>query len=57
MSEPADAARGMCELQVLQSFRTILGSTRIHDHQARLAGGVSGSHLWALAEIASSHDG
>jgi DNA-binding MarR family transcriptional regulator len=41
------------ELRTLQSFRTIFGSARHHDAEVRRSGGISGSQLWALAEIAS----
>jgi DNA-binding MarR family transcriptional regulator len=46
------AVRGARELRTLQAFRTILGSARLHDVEVRRSGGVSGSQLWALAEIA-----
>lgn len=44
--------RGASELKALQSFRTIFGSARTHDSQVRQVSGISGSQLWALAEIA-----
>jgi len=44
--------RGIRELRALQAFRTIFGSARLHDAQVRRSGGMSGSQLWALAEIA-----
>lgn len=40
------------ELRALQAFRTIFGSARHHDAEVRRSGGISGSQLWALAEIA-----
>jgi len=45
------APRDPLELRVLQSFRTIVGATRAHDAQVRARTGISGSQLWALAEI------
>ena len=44
--------RGARELRTLQAFRTIFGSARHHDAEVRRSGGISGSQLWALAEIA-----
>ena len=44
--------RGGLELQTLQGFRTIVGSARVHDAEVRRICGISGSQLWALAEIA-----
>jgi len=46
------SARGLRELRTLQVFRTIFGSARHHDAEVRRSGGISGSQLWALAEIA-----
>ena len=48
------AARAELELATLQEFRTILGSARRHDTEVRRIAGISGSQLWALAEIARS---
>jgi DNA-binding MarR family transcriptional regulator len=42
------------ELRTLQELRTIFGSARTHDAELRRSAGVSGSQLWALAEIARS---
>ena len=47
-----DPARISSELNALQSFRTIFGSSRTHDSGVRSVSGISGSQLWALAEIA-----
>lgn len=55
-SQRAAVMRSARELRALQSFRTIFGSARIHDVEVRRAGGISGSQLWALAEVAG-HDG
>jgi DNA-binding MarR family transcriptional regulator len=41
------------ELKALQSLRTIFGSARTHDADVRRTSGLSGSKLWALAEIAA----
>lgn len=46
------SARSARELRTLQAFRTIFGSARHHDMEVRRSGGISGSQLWALAEIA-----
>lgn len=46
--------RSDTELSALQSFRTIFGSARTHDSEVRRISGISGSQLWALAEIAAS---
>jgi len=46
------AVRSTQELRTLQAFRTIFGSARHHDAEVRRSGGISGSQLWALAEIA-----
>jgi DNA-binding MarR family transcriptional regulator len=46
------SVRGARELGTLQAFRTIFGSARHHDAEVRRSGGISGSQLWALAEIA-----
>jgi DNA-binding MarR family transcriptional regulator len=48
------AVRSGFELQTLQAFRMIFGSTRIHDADVRRISGISGSQLWALSEIARS---
>ena len=50
--DAAVSIRGARELRTLQSFRTIFGSARHHDADVRRSGGISGSQLWALAEIA-----
>ena len=52
----AELVRSTRELRALQSFRTIFGSARLHDAEVRRSGGISGSQLWALAEIAA-HEG
>ncbi|MGH8138292.1 MAG: MarR family winged helix-turn-helix transcriptional regulator [Steroidobacteraceae bacterium] len=44
--------RSASELSALQSLRTVFGSARTHDSEVRRVSGVSGSQLWALAEIA-----
>jgi len=41
-------------LELLQSLRTIFGSARAHDTDVRRSAGISGSQLWALAEVARS---
>jgi len=46
------SVRGARELLTLQAFRTIFGSARHHDAEVRRSGAISGSQLWALAEIA-----
>jgi len=48
----AKAARGVRELRTLQGLRTIFASARLFDTEVRRTGGISGSQLWALAEIA-----
>jgi DNA-binding MarR family transcriptional regulator len=48
------SARAARELRTLQAFRTIFGSARHHDTEVRRSGGIPGSQLWALAEIAKS---
>jgi MarR family transcriptional regulator, organic hydroperoxide resistance regulator len=56
-TESASMAREMrsgLELQALQGFRTIFGSARAHDTEVRRISGISGSQLWALAEIVRS---
>jgi MarR family transcriptional regulator, organic hydroperoxide resistance regulator len=45
------SVRGARELRALQALRTIFGSARHHDAEVRRSGGISGSQLWALAEI------
>ncbi len=47
-----EAARAALELRTLQAFRTIFASARWHDAEVRRIAGISGSQLWALAEIA-----
>lgn len=42
------------ELLTLRQLRTVFGSARTHDAEVRRAAGISGSQLWALAEIADS---
>jgi len=49
-----EAERRALELRTLQGFRTIIGSARRHDSEVRRIAGISGSQLWALAEIARS---
>lgn len=49
---PSAAPRSALELRALQGFRMIFGSARTHDVEVRRAAGISGSQLWALAEIA-----
>jgi DNA-binding MarR family transcriptional regulator len=46
------AARSALELRALQAFRMIFGSARRFDADIRRTTGISGSLLWALAEIA-----
>lgn len=46
--------RTALELETLQGLRTIFGSARTHDNEVRRSAGISGSLLWALAEIAGS---
>ncbi len=48
----AASARSALELQALQGFRLVFGSARTHDAEVRRSAGISGSQLWALAEIA-----
>lgn len=50
----APANRTSLELLTLQHLRTVFGSARTHDAEVRRAAGISGSQLWALAEIAQS---
>jgi DNA-binding MarR family transcriptional regulator len=60
--KPARAARNAATppgradlgLKTLQEFRKIFGSARRHDADVRRIAGISGSQLWALAEIARS---
>jgi len=52
-SAEANRARSELELRTLQAFRTIFASARAHDAEIRRAAGISGSQLWALAEIAN----
>jgi DNA-binding MarR family transcriptional regulator len=51
-SPAADAARAAAELCALRDLRTVVGSARQHDARIRRAAGISGSQLWALAEVA-----
>lgn len=44
--------RNIAELQALQNLRLIYASARWHDAQVRRSVAISGSQLWALAEIA-----
>lgn len=53
-SNSTGAARRKLELRTLQSLRTIFGTARLHDTEVRRIAGLSGSQLWALAEIGSS---
>lgn len=55
--EATASSRTMAELRALQSLRTVFGSARTHDAQVRKTAGVSGSQLWALAEIAQTRRG
>jgi DNA-binding MarR family transcriptional regulator len=48
------AGKAQLELATLQEFRMIVGSARRHDADVRRIAGISGSQLWALAEIARS---
>jgi DNA-binding MarR family transcriptional regulator len=49
-----NADRELLALQTLQEFRTIFASARRHDADVRHIAGISGSQLWALAEISRS---
>jgi MarR family transcriptional regulator, organic hydroperoxide resistance regulator len=51
-SQRARLTRTVRELRALQCFRTIFGSARVYDAEVRRTGGISGSQLWALAEVA-----
>jgi DNA-binding MarR family transcriptional regulator len=52
-SKVADRATGTpIELKTLQCLRTIFGTARTHDAEVRRSAEISGSQLWALAEIA-----
>lgn len=51
---PAPAERIAMELHALERLRTIFGSARTHDAEVRRSAAISGSQLWALAEIARS---
>ena len=53
-SAGAPAARASRSLRALQQFRLIFGSARRFDAEVRRSAGISGSHLWALSEIAQS---
>jgi MarR family transcriptional regulator, organic hydroperoxide resistance regulator len=46
--------RAQMELHTLQEFRKVFGAARRHDADVRRLAGISGSQLWALAEIARS---
>lgn len=46
--------RAQLEFRALQEFRTVVGSTRNYDARVKRIAGISGSQLWALAEISSS---
>lgn len=46
------APRRTIELRALQDLRTVVGSARQYDSRIRRATGISGSQLWALAEVA-----
>jgi DNA-binding MarR family transcriptional regulator len=48
---PEAQARASLELETLQEFRTIFASARRHDAEVRQIARISGSQLWALAEI------
>jgi MarR family transcriptional regulator, organic hydroperoxide resistance regulator len=49
------AGRGIAlELATLQALRLVFGSARGHDAEVRRIAGISGSLLWALAEIADA---
>jgi DNA-binding MarR family transcriptional regulator len=48
----AASQRNVAELQALQNLRLIYASARWHDAQVRRSVAISGSQLWALAEIA-----
>jgi DNA-binding MarR family transcriptional regulator len=48
---PVNRASNGSELEALQSLRTVFGSARTHDAEVRHTAGISGSQLWALAEI------
>jgi DNA-binding MarR family transcriptional regulator len=48
----SSAAKAKLELETLQEFRMIVGSSRRHDADVRRAAGIPGSQLWALSEIA-----
>jgi len=46
--------RDALEFRALQSFRTLVGSARQYDAEIRRTTGISGSQLWALAEISGA---
>jgi len=51
-AQAEELTRKRLEMQTLQGFRTIFASARAHDADVRRLAGISGSQLWALAEIA-----
>ena len=48
------APRRAVELRALQDLRTVVGSARQYDTRVRRSTGISGSQLWALAEVGRS---
>ncbi len=46
------APREALELRALQDLRTVVGSARLYDGRIKRSTGLSGSQLWALAEVA-----
>lgn len=48
------ASRRAVELRALQDLRIVVGSARQYDSRIRRSTGISGSQLWALAEIGRS---
>ena len=48
------ASRVSRSLRALQQFRLIFGSARRFDAEVWRSAGISGSHLWALSEVAHS---
>ena len=44
--------RETIELRALQDLRTAVGSARLYDSRIKRSTGLSGSQLWALAEVA-----
>jgi DNA-binding MarR family transcriptional regulator len=51
---PEGAGRAALEFRTLRDLRTVVGSARGYDMEVRRATGISGSQLWALAEIADA---